>query len=75
MRNGEMHIAVPGERARCADTANETAKGILAECLPGLFQAQVRRPPDRTAFVFGSSLFTYSEFDNAANRCRTAAPL
>ena len=68
MRNAEMHIGVSGETAECADLPNETTKGILSECLPDLFEAQVRRTPNRIAFVFGDFRFSYSELDSAANR-------
>ena len=47
---------------------NQTSKGIAAECLPDMFEAQVDRTPNRTALAFQNSQFTYAELDHAANR-------
>jgi amino acid adenylation domain-containing protein len=67
MRNAEKGVTAVA-KTEVAGAPNQTGKGILAECLPDMFEAQVDRTPDRTAFVFGSSRFTYAELDNAANR-------
>jgi amino acid adenylation domain-containing protein len=66
MRNVEKGVTATAETAE--DAPNQPGKGIPAECLPDMFEAQVDRTPDRTAFVFGSSRFTYAELDKAANR-------
>ena len=59
----------PAEAA--SDTAMRAAsmvEAVAAECLPQLFDAQVDRTPNRTAFLFAGERFTYGELDAAANR-------
>jgi nonribosomal peptide synthetase DhbF len=47
---------------------NQTSKGVAAECLSDMFEAQVNRTPNRTALAFHNSQLTYAELDRAANR-------
>ena len=55
-------------RRRVIEDFNQTSKGIVPECLPDMFEAQVDRTPNGTALAFQKSQFTYAELDQAANR-------
>ncbi|WP_410657917.1 non-ribosomal peptide synthase/polyketide synthase [Amycolatopsis sp. lyj-112] len=61
---GELEILLPGEVTGWNDTAAEVARVTL----PELFEAQVRRSPDRPAVVCGEVAWTYTELNEQANR-------
>ncbi|GIF04582.1 hypothetical protein Asi03nite_21200 [Actinoplanes siamensis] len=47
---------------------NDTAQPVAPDTLPGAFEAQVRRDPDRVALIGDRERLTYGEFNRRANQ-------
>src|SRR5262249_4312825 len=65
---GSLDILAPEERARLLGGFNDTAHALPAGTLPGLFAAQVARPPAAVAVVFEDEALSYRELEQRANR-------
>ncbi|AZK92477.1 MULTISPECIES: non-ribosomal peptide synthetase [Streptomyces] len=56
------------ERDRLVRGVNDTGQPLPATTLPGAFEAQVDRDPDRPALIADGATLTYGEFNRRANR-------
>ncbi|WP_411107760.1 amino acid adenylation domain-containing protein [Streptomyces sp. cmx-4-9] len=56
------------ERSQVVEEWNDTAVPVTTGSLPELFEAQVRRTPERTAVLAGSTEETYAQLNARANR-------
>ncbi|MFF1699340.1 amino acid adenylation domain-containing protein [Streptomyces sp. NPDC058257] len=56
------------ERERLLREVNDTAHPVSGDTLPGAFEAQAERTPDRVAVVGEQQTLTYGEFNRRANR-------
>ncbi|OIK05273.1 non-ribosomal peptide synthetase [Streptomyces monashensis] len=65
---GAMEVLSVPERDRLVRGVNDTAHPVPADTLPGAFEAQVERDPDRVAVIGEQETLTYGEFNRRANR-------
>ncbi|KIF01727.1 peptide synthetase, partial [Streptomyces sp. RSD-27] len=65
---GAVDVLSGEERHRLLAGVNDTAHPVTADTLPGAFEAQVRRAPDRVALIGEHESLTYAEFNRRANR-------
>ncbi|MFJ8166176.1 amino acid adenylation domain-containing protein [Streptomyces sp. NPDC096136] len=65
---GAVDVLSDEERHRLVAGVNDTAHPVTADTLPGAFEAQVRREPDRVALIGEHETLTYAEFNRRANR-------
>ncbi|GAA1985300.1 amino acid adenylation domain-containing protein [Catenulispora subtropica] len=65
---GAVDVLTPAEFAWSVQEANDTAHPVPAETLPGAFEAQVDRDPDRVALIGEQGTLSYGEFNRRANR-------
>ncbi|MFF4646797.1 amino acid adenylation domain-containing protein [Streptomyces sp. NPDC001389] len=65
---GAVDVLSDEERHRLVSGVNDTAHPVTADTLPGAFEAQVRREPDRVALIGEHETLTYAEFNRRANR-------
>ncbi|GGP74341.1 amino acid adenylation domain-containing protein [Saccharothrix coeruleofusca] len=56
------------ERHRVLTEWNDTRRDLPWRSVPELFEAQVKRDPDRLAVIFGDTSLTYGEVNARANR-------
>ncbi|KUM99161.1 non-ribosomal peptide synthetase [Streptomyces yokosukanensis] len=65
---GAMDVLSAHERDRLLRGVNDTAHPVAADTLPGAFEAQVERDPDKVALIGEQETLTYGEFNRRANR-------
>ncbi|TDU69092.1 non-ribosomal peptide synthetase [Streptomyces sp. KS 21] len=65
---GAMEVLSAQERDWLVKGINDTAHPVAADTLPGAFEAQVERTPDRVALIGEHETLTYGEFNRRANR-------
>ncbi|MFD8146637.1 amino acid adenylation domain-containing protein [Streptomyces sp. NPDC059708] len=65
---GSVDVLSEQERHLLVEGVNDTARPLPDDTLPGAFEAQVRRTPDRTALIGEDETLTYAEFNRRANR-------
>ncbi|MGC0422064.1 amino acid adenylation domain-containing protein [Embleya sp. AB8] len=65
---GAVEVLSEDERDRLLRGVNDTAHPVAADTLPGAFEAQVARDPDRIALIGEQETLTYRELDRRANR-------
>ncbi|MFE1787483.1 amino acid adenylation domain-containing protein, partial [Streptomyces sp. NPDC059525] len=65
---GSVEVLSADERHLLTERVNDTAHPVAPDTLPGAFEAQVRRTPDRTALIGEHETLTYAEFNRRANR-------
>jgi amino acid adenylation domain-containing protein len=65
---GAVEVLSAQERDRLVRGVNDTAHPVPADTLPGAFEAQVRRDPDRVALVSEQGTLTYGQFNRRANQ-------
>ncbi|MFJ8747332.1 amino acid adenylation domain-containing protein [Embleya sp. NPDC127516] len=65
---GALEVLVRDERDRLVRRVNDTAHPVAADTLPGAFEAQVAREPDRVALIGEHETLTYREFNRRANQ-------
>ncbi|MET9497725.1 amino acid adenylation domain-containing protein [Streptomyces sp. NPDC006552] len=65
---GAVDVLSADERDRLVRQVNDTAHPVAAQTLPGAFEAQVARDPDRIALIGEGETLTYGEFNRRANR-------
>ncbi|MBW5423975.1 amino acid adenylation domain-containing protein, partial [Streptomyces sp. BG9H] len=68
VRLGDIDVLSAGERERLVREVNDTARPVAADTLPGAFEAQVERDPDRLALIGEQETVSYAEFNRRANR-------
>ncbi|GAA0624941.1 hypothetical protein GCM10010174_50260 [Kutzneria viridogrisea] len=67
-RIGQIDLLTPREREDVLVTWNDTAHAVPEATLVELFEAQVARTPDRDAVRAGSTVLSYRELNEWANR-------
>jgi non-ribosomal peptide synthetase component F len=65
---GAVEVLGEEERDRLVRQVNDTAREVVPGTLPGVFEAQVARDPERVALVGERESLTYGEFNRRANR-------
>ncbi|WP_439674076.1 amino acid adenylation domain-containing protein [Embleya sp. MST-111070] len=65
---GAVDVLAADERDRLVRRVNDTAHPVAPDTLPGAFEAQVAREPDRIALIGDRETLTYGEFNRRANR-------
>ncbi len=65
---GAVEVLGEDERDRLVRQINDTAHPVAPDTLPGAFEAQVARDPDRLALIGEHERLTYTEFNRRANR-------
>ncbi|MFE0179202.1 amino acid adenylation domain-containing protein, partial [Streptomyces sp. NPDC059002] len=65
---GAIEVLSDEEREQLLRGVNETAHTVAADTLPGAFEAQADRTPDRVAVIGERETLTYEEFNRRANR-------
>ncbi|MFF4370597.1 amino acid adenylation domain-containing protein [Streptomyces sp. NPDC001594] len=65
---GAVDVLSADERHRLTEGLNDTAHPVADDTLPGAFEAQVRRTPDRVALIGEHETLSYAEFNRRANR-------
>ncbi|MDI5967959.1 amino acid adenylation domain-containing protein [Streptomyces sp. SL13] len=65
---GRAELMLPVEIRRALLEWNGEVPAAATRTVPELFEAQVRRSPDRTAAVFGTDTLSYGELNARANR-------
>ncbi|GHI04337.1 non-ribosomal peptide synthetase [Streptomyces cellostaticus] len=65
---GAMDVLSEQERDWLVRGVNDTAHPVAADTLPGAFEAQVERDPDRVALIGEQETLTYGEFNRRANQ-------
>ncbi|ANP50039.1 non-ribosomal peptide synthetase [Streptomyces griseochromogenes] len=65
---GAVEVLSREEWDRLVRRVNDTARPVAADTLPGAFEAQVARDPDRVALIGERERLTYGEFDRRANQ-------
>ncbi|MFD9004256.1 amino acid adenylation domain-containing protein [Streptomyces sp. NPDC059582] len=63
-----MEVLSDQERDWLVREVNDTARPVAADTLPGAFEAQVERDPDRPALIGEQETLTYGEFNRRANQ-------
>ncbi|MEV5873297.1 amino acid adenylation domain-containing protein [Streptomyces sp. NPDC052101] len=63
-----VEVLAEDERDWLVRRVNDTAHPVAADTLPGAFEAQVERDPDRVALIGEQETLTYREFDRRANQ-------
>ncbi|MGW4020936.1 amino acid adenylation domain-containing protein [Streptomyces sp. NPDC005009] len=63
-----IDVLLDEERERLLREVNDTAHPVAAGTLPGAFEAQAERTPDRVAVIGEKETLTYREFNRRANR-------
>ncbi|MGB8944358.1 MAG: amino acid adenylation domain-containing protein, partial [Streptomyces sp.] len=67
-RIGAVDVLSAQERDRLVRGVNDTARTVAPETLPGAFETQVERDPDRVALIGERERLTYGEFNRRANQ-------
>ncbi|MEU0648292.1 amino acid adenylation domain-containing protein [Streptomyces umbrinus] len=65
---GAVDVLSAQERDRLVREVNDTAHPVAEDTLPGAFEAQVERGPDRVALIGEQETLTYGEFNRRANQ-------
>ncbi|MEU6768155.1 amino acid adenylation domain-containing protein [Streptomyces sp. NPDC046853] len=65
---GALEVLSDEERDWLVRRVNDTAHPVAADTLPGAFEAQVERDPERVALIGERERLTYGEFNRRANR-------
>ncbi|MCO4698603.1 amino acid adenylation domain-containing protein [Streptomyces sp. RO-S4] len=65
---GAVDVLAPDERDLLVRRVNDTVRPVAADTLPGAFEAQVERAPDRLALIGEKESLTYGELNRRANR-------
>lgn len=65
---GAVDVLAAGEWDWLVRRVNDTARPVAADTLPGAFEAQVQRDPDRVALIGERETLTYQEFNRRANQ-------
>ncbi|MYW04850.1 amino acid adenylation domain-containing protein, partial [Streptomyces sp. SID3343] len=65
---GAIEVLAEEERNWLVRGVNDTAHPVAVGTLPGAFEAQVERDPDRVALVGDQETLSYGEFNRRANR-------
>ncbi|MFF2190816.1 amino acid adenylation domain-containing protein [Streptomyces sp. NPDC058155] len=65
---GAVEVLEEDERDWLVRRVNDTARPVAAGTLPGAFEAQVERDPDRVALIGEQETLTYGEFSRRANQ-------
>ncbi|MEU8652065.1 amino acid adenylation domain-containing protein [Streptomyces sp. NPDC048737] len=65
---GAVEVLGAQERDRLVRGVNDTAHQVVADTLPGVFEAQAERHPERVALIGEQETLTYREFNRRANR-------
>ncbi|XMA40111.1 amino acid adenylation domain-containing protein [Streptomyces albogriseolus] len=65
---GAVDVLAPDERDLLVRRVNDTVRPVAADTLPGAFEAQVERAPDRLALIGEKERLTYGELNRRANR-------
>ncbi|MEV5470214.1 amino acid adenylation domain-containing protein [Streptomyces griseoincarnatus] len=65
---GAVDVLAPDERDLLVRRLNDTVRPVAADTLPGAFEAQVERAPDRLALIGEKESLTYGELNRRANR-------
>ncbi|NLU79279.1 amino acid adenylation domain-containing protein [Micromonospora sp. HNM0581] len=65
---GAVDVLSDDERDWLLRKVNDTAHPVSADTLPGAFEAQVERDPDRLALIHERETLTYGEFNRRANQ-------
>ncbi|MFG3207649.1 amino acid adenylation domain-containing protein [Streptomyces sp. NPDC048192] len=63
-----VDVLAQDERDRLVRRVNDTAHPVAEGTLPGAFEAQVARDPDRVALIAEQERLSYGEFNRRANR-------
>jgi nonribosomal peptide synthetase DhbF len=63
-----VEVLTEDERDWLVRRVNDTEHPVVADTLPGAFEAQVERDPDRVALVGEQETLTYGEFNRRANQ-------
>ncbi|WP_424643199.1 amino acid adenylation domain-containing protein [Embleya sp. AB8] len=63
-----VEVLSEDERDRLVRRVNDTTHPVGADTLPGAFEAQVARDPDRVALIGEQETLTYRKLDRRANR-------
>ena len=67
-RVSRIDVLFAGERHRLLVERNNTARPVVQDCLPALFEAQVEATPEAVALVFAGTALTFAELNAWANR-------
>ncbi|MFI6985632.1 amino acid adenylation domain-containing protein [Embleya sp. NPDC050154] len=65
---GAIEVLSTQERDWLIGEVNDTAHPVVADTLPGVFEAQVAREPDRVALIGEHETLSYREFNRRANQ-------
>ncbi|OIJ87337.1 non-ribosomal peptide synthetase [Streptomyces sp. MUSC 14] len=65
---GAVEVLAEDERDWLVRRINDTAHPVAVDTLPGAFEAQVERDPERVALISEQETLTYGEFNRRANR-------
>ncbi|GAA1938248.1 hypothetical protein GCM10009837_75660 [Streptomyces durmitorensis] len=65
---GAIGVLSDQEREWSVSQVNDTAHTVADDTLPGAFETQVERAPDRVALIGERETLTYGEFDRRANQ-------
>ncbi|MFE0179163.1 amino acid adenylation domain-containing protein, partial [Streptomyces sp. NPDC059002] len=65
---GAVEVLAEDERDWLVRRVNDTTHPVAADTLPGAFEAQADRTPDRVAVIGERETLTYEEFNRRANR-------
>ncbi|MDN3028479.1 non-ribosomal peptide synthetase [Streptomyces sp. S.PB5] len=65
---GAMEVLAEDERDWLVRRINDTAQPVAPDTLPGAFEAQAERTPDRPAVIGEQERLTYAEFNRRANQ-------
>ncbi|NGN63412.1 amino acid adenylation domain-containing protein [Streptomyces sp. A7024] len=65
---GAVEVLSGEERDRLLREVNDTAHPVAPDTLPGAFEAQVERDPERVALIGEQETLTYREFNRRANQ-------
>ncbi|UFQ18667.1 MULTISPECIES: non-ribosomal peptide synthetase [Streptomyces] len=67
-RLSDLDLLEPAERETLLTGVNDTAVETPALTVPGLFERQAARTPDKAAVTYGDVTYTYAELDARAGR-------